>query len=129
MDFTDPTHSAIQELESWVSSLKPFARNSVLGRIDDLLDAAARGELEDTGDERTPIAPIRRDPEIYELRHKSLNKKLRFYHGEPSELPDALVALHRHVKTDGADQERQIVAAVQRYKSGRADLWESNKQP
>lgn len=123
-DYVDPSDVAVLELEAWLDALTPWARDHELGKIDDLLDAAALGDLEDSGDERTPIVPVRTDPEIYELRHRALAKQLRFYHGEPSELPMALVALQRHIKSGREHQQQQIDRATQRYINGRADLWE-----
>lgn len=113
----------MQALEAWLGTLTPPMREHELGRLDNLLDRAERGELEDSGDERTPIAPIRYDPEIYELRHQALSKKLRLYHGEPEELPNALVAVHRHIKLNDEDQQIQIEYAADRYNAGRDSLW------
>lgn len=122
-DFTDEEHPSAIELDAWLASLAPFARAHALGELDDLFDAASRGELQDTGDMRTPIKPIREDPEIYELRHTALSKKLRFYHGEPSELPDELVALHKHIKTTNEAQQVDVEDAADRYGEGRPTLW------
>ncbi|WP_260300803.1 hypothetical protein [Rathayibacter sp. PhB152] len=123
LDHVDDAHPSMRDLEQWLSSLTPWSRAHELGRVDDLLEAAAAGDLYDTGDERTPIKPIRRDPEVFELRHTSLSKKLRFYHGEPPELPSSLVALHRHIKSTAADQEAQIEHAAERYEGGRSSTW------
>lgn len=123
LDYVDDNDEEVSDLRDWLGSLRPFARAVAEGEIDDLFDAAAKGGLEDSGDERTPIKPIREDPEIYELRHTTLSKKLRFYHGEPSELPLQLVAVHRHIKTTSADQQAQIEAAADRYDSGRPTAW------
>jgi hypothetical protein len=125
IDYVDDGHEEIGVLEQWLTTLPPFARDHELGRIDDLMEAAAQGELSDSGDEVTPIKPVRRDPEIYELRHKALTKKLRFYHGEPAELPEALVAVHRHIKTTDRHQQAQIVYAAGRYDGGRPVRWNS----
>lgn len=123
IDYVDSDDEAVAELESWFAELPPFAREHELGRVDDLMEAAAGGQLMDSGDHLTPIKPVRIDPEVYELRHKVLAKKLRFYHGEPEEIPFALVAVHRHIKTNDADQERQIRYAGQRYNEGRETMW------
>lgn len=123
VDYTDDDHEAAAELDRWFGSLTHWAREHELGRLDALMDAAAFGRLEDTGDERTPIVPVRHDPEIFELRHQALSKKLRFYHGEPAELPDALISVHRHIKTNRDHQQRQIDYAAERYNQGRASLW------
>ncbi|KTR76176.1 hypothetical protein NS234_12155 [Microbacterium oxydans] len=101
-------------------------RDHELGRMDNLLERAEQGKLEDSGDETTPIAPIRHDPEIYELRHQALSKKMRLYHGEPLELPMALVALHRHIKVNDEHQQQQIEHAAERYNDGRDSLWNND---
>ncbi len=103
-------------------ALALISRSHELGEIDDLLEAAALGELEDTGDARTPIKPIRSDPEVYELRRKALSKQLRFYHAEPDDLPDGLLALHKHMK-GAVSQQEEIDFAVDRYGSGRPNGW------
>lgn len=122
-DYTDSGHPAVQSLEKWVNSLSPWARDHELGRLDDVLEAASKGQLEDSGDERTPIKPINKDPELYEIRHQALSKKLRLYHGEPHELPTTLVSVHRHIKENGSQQETQIRDAAARYLAGRPSLW------
>lgn len=123
-DYTDPSDPSIAALEAWLNGLAPFARNAELGRIDDLMEAAARGELEDSGDERTPIKPVHKDPELYELRHRALKHQLRFYHGEPREFPTTLVAVHRHIKDSSRNQEQEIRKAAARYLAGRGSLWD-----
>ena len=125
IDYIDDGHESVAELEQWFNTLPRFAQEHELGRLDDLWEAAASGRLMDSGDQLTPIKPVRADPEIFELRHKALTKKLRFYHGEPSELPFALVALHRHIKADDRDQEAQIQYAAQRYNEGRVTMWDT----
>lgn len=126
VDYTDYDHAAIAELEAWLNTLTPPMREHELGRMDNLLERAERGVLEDSGDERTPIAPIRLDPEIYELRHQALSKKMRLYHGEPNELPMVLVALHRHIKINDHHQQQQVEHATERYNHGRASSWDIN---
>lgn len=125
VDYVDTTHASVQELEEWLASLSPFARNHELGEIEDLMEAASNGELWDSGDETTRIKPIREDPEVFELRRTALSKKLRFYHGEPAHLPTALVALHRHIKVDTVGQQVEIEHAAARYTEGRAKRWAS----
>lgn len=121
--YVDESHASCVELDDWLNGLAPFARSHQLGEIDDLFDAASRGELWDTGDAVTPIKPIRLDPEIFELRRTALSKKLRFYHGEPAALPYALVRLHRHIKSDNPSQQIEIQHAADRYDDGRSNLW------
>lgn len=111
-------------LESWLNTLTPWARAHEEGEIVDLFDAAAHGEIWDTGDPTTSIKPIHMDPEIFELRHTSLSKKLRFYHGEPTESPRDLIALHRHIKTGADSQQDEITYAARRYAEGRPNSWQ-----
>lgn len=123
-DFTDLSQPGVQSLQEWLDGLPPWSREVELGRLDDVLEAAARGALEDSGDDRTPIKPILKDPELYEIRHRALAKQLRFYHGEPVEFPTTLVSVHRHIKDSARQQELQIRAAADRYLAGRATLWD-----
>lgn len=81
--------------------------------------------MQDSGDARTPIKPIWKDPEVFELRRTALKKRLRFYHGEPAEAPHALVALHRHIKLDDPPQQTEIEFAASRYRTGRPAGWRS----
>ncbi|MDP5226452.1 MULTISPECIES: hypothetical protein [Arthrobacter] len=110
-------------LDDWLASLPEFARSHEEGEIEELFEAAAHGELEDSGDETSPIKPIRTDPDVYELRRKALSKPLRFYHAEPEILPDGLLKLHRHIKSSGKDQQTQIDLAVDRYRTGESSRW------
>lgn len=111
VDYTDEAHPAVLQLSEWLNGLSFFAREHELGQIDALFASAAQGKLFDGGDETSAIKPIRKDPEIYELRRTALNKRLRFYHGEPHSRPTQLLRLHRHIKHDDAEQESQIVHA------------------
>ena len=81
--------------------------------------------MQDSGDARTPIKPIWKDPEVFELRRTALKKRLRFYHGEPAEAPHALVALHRHIKLEDPSQQTEIEFAANRYWAGRPTRWRS----
>lgn len=111
----DPEHPSVVELNSWLATLAPFARIHEEGEIDGLLEDAQFGRLWDTEDPTTKIKPIVMDPEVYELRHQALSKKLRFYHGEPAQAPDLLVGLHRHIKHDDSSQQQEIEHSVRRY--------------
>jgi hypothetical protein len=73
-EYTDASHDSLIAFAEWLATLAPFARSGVTGEIEALLDEAAAGRLEDTGDEKTPIKPAYPDPEVYELRLKSLSK-------------------------------------------------------
>jgi len=124
VEYVDETHPSVVGLAAWLDSLAPFARAHEEGEIDELLEAAAQGELEESGDERTPIKPIRVNPELFELRRKALVMNLRFYHGEPQALPTSLVALHRHIKgRGGPTQQQEINQAALRYAAGRPTNW------
>lgn len=122
-DYSDAEHPSVVALNAWLQSLAPFVRLHEEGEIDDLMDAAERGELWDSGDGATPIKPIRLDPEIFELRRTALSKKLRFYHGEPADLPQDLIALHRHIKSGNETQQLEIEYAAERYGRGRSFEW------
>lgn len=123
-DYTDADHPSCKEFDEWLANLMPVVRAHELGEIDELLEAASRGELQESADSRTPIKPIWREPEIFELRRKALSKQLRFYHGEPAEWPGALVKVHRHIKSDAKTQKAEIAHAADRYERGRPDLWQ-----
>ncbi|MFZ4894249.1 hypothetical protein ACL9RL_07355 [Plantibacter sp. Mn2098] len=122
-DLVDPAHASVVEFTDWLSELKPFARDFVTGQIAGLMDEAASGRLEDSGDEKTPIKPAHPNPEVYELRSTQLNKKLRFYHGEPSQLPTFLVALHMHIKSTTALQGVEIAHATRKYLQSAETNW------
>lgn len=111
----DETHPGVMELQNWMNRLPFFERENQAGILDDLFEGASRGEIVETGDETTPIKPIRRNPDLYELRRTALSKALRFYHAEPSCRPDDLIGLHRHIKHGGKSQQKQIEFATDRY--------------
>lgn len=85
------------------------------GEIDDLFAAAAAGLLDDDTDEYAPLSPIFSDPDLYELRLKTV-RTYRFYHGEPQRYPDLLLKLHRHIKDGNTDQQAEIEFAIDRYR-------------
>lgn len=122
-DYRDQERQAAVDLDKWMHTLPVFERLHQEGENEDLLEAAARGELWDSGDETTKIKPIVTNPDIYELRRTALTRKLRFYHGEPAELPLMLIELHRHMKVDDATQQAEIEHAADRYIAGRPLLW------
>lgn len=123
-DFVDESHYAVAEFETWFAELARFARENELGRIDELFEAAAAGDLIDVADDATTrIKPVRYDPELWELRHKALSMRLRFYHAEPPSVPHALIKLHRHIKSDITDQQEQIEYAAERYRISDETDW------
>ena len=116
-DHTDENHPAVRKLEDWLQSLSFFAEQNERGRIDNLFDKASKGELWDSNDGATPLKPITSDPDLFELRHKAFTVMMRFYHAEPEHYPQLLIALHRHIKVDGASQQREIDFAIERYRT------------
>lgn len=122
-DYVEATHPSVVAMDTWLSTLVIFERLHQEGETEDLFEAAAAGDLWDSGDETTPIKPIYSNPDVYELRRKALKKALRFYHAEPLVLTTSLVALHRHIKTGAESQQREIDHAVKRYEDGAAVSW------
>lgn len=122
-DFQDASHDQYQEVETWLASMTEHQRDHRMGEIDDLFEAAALGELEESSDWKNPISAIRRNPEIFELRQKAGKRKLRFYHGEPDEHSELLVKLHKQLKTDKESQDLAISQAVLRHIGGQRDSW------
>lgn len=107
----------MEALEDWLKSLSFFAENHERGRIDNLFQKASQGELWESNNNATPIKPITSDPELFELRHSALSQMFRFYHAEPERHPQLLLALHRHIKTDGPSQQSEIEFAIKRYRT------------
>lgn len=125
--YRDESHASVQEVASWLESLKPFVRDSLLGQIDALVELAAAGEIpfdeHAADDPKAPLKPIWDQPELYELRWTLLTKKLRQYHGEPPTIPDLLVDLHLHFKGNGNTQNEEISQALLRYRAGEMGSW------
>lgn len=116
--FHDSSHDAVQELEEWLSGLGAFARSDILGTLDSLFERASQGQLWRAGERhKSNIEPIWEDPEMYEIRYTALTRMLRFYHGEPERYPSILLSLHKHIKHDDKDQQKQIEFAAERYHS------------
>jgi hypothetical protein len=127
-DYLDEHHDSTTELTDWIESLPPFAQSSVLGQIDALFELAASGQIQ-IGDEGK-LRPIRRDPDLYELKWKLLSKAVRQYHAEPPQYPDDLVKLHIHIKSmrktsagTRAAQDMEISQAQLRYVTGESSEW------
>lgn len=122
-DYIDDQHPSVREIAEWLSSLPHFEQEHQKGEIEALLERAAAGLIEDSADAKTSIKPIWEDPEIFELRRRALTKHLRFYHGEPEELPKHLIAVHKHIKHDSRSQQLEIEDAAGRYRAGRPNRW------
>lgn len=115
--YYEDSNQAIRDLNNWLGSLEPFARNLIVGEIEATFELAAKGGLWKAGNRsKSRIEPVRKDPEMYEIRQKAHTKPLRFYHGEPASRPKLLVSLHKHIKTSSADQQVQIDFAAERYR-------------
>ena len=126
LDFDDD--EAERPFLEWLLSLPEVDRDLTIGRIIALRQLAASGEIVD-GDTRH-IKPIRRDPEMWELRWSEAGALIRQYHAEPSELPRCLVRLHVHLKEIARTepetthlQDIEISWAMLRYRAGESSLW------
>lgn len=110
-------HAQYVAYEAWLSQMTPLSREIEEGEIEELFEAAAAGQLEDSGDNFSPIKPVTHKPEIYELRRRSGATSpytyLRFYHSEPDVRPKDLIALHRHIKANDDDQTDALAQAIQ----------------
>lgn len=110
----DDSHASVVRYDEHFAMMHPPLRAITVGEIEELFDAAARGDLEESGDEYEALKPIVSDPEIWELLvHEPA--EYRFYHGEPPKYPQVLVKLHRHIKDDAAAQQDEINHAISRY--------------
>lgn len=114
-NYVDLAHPSVIKLDGFLGSLIPPVRAMEEGEIEDLFDAASAGLLEEDSDEYVPLRPIVSDPDMYELRLKSL-RTYRFYHGEPERYPDLLLKLHRHIKDEDTNQQTEIDHAIDRYR-------------
>jgi len=115
LDNVDTQHPSVLRYEAHFAMMLATQRAMLLGEVDELFEAAANGELEESADDYAPLKPIVSDPEIWELRLDSL-AEYRYYHGEPPRWPNLLVKLHRHVKDDAAAQQEEIEQAIRRYR-------------
>lgn len=135
--FLDSDHESLVELQDWLDTLSEVDRELVEEEIEDLLEAASRGRIPKPVYENLVRVGI--DPMFLELRwlFRGLGKRskdvpVRQYHAEPTELPDALVALHRHIKKwKGLTkaqrdelQETEMRYAKFRYIAGKSSQWE-----
>ena len=128
-DCVDYNHPAVKEVGRILGSLPPDALNHELGRIEQLVDEAKNGLLSDSGDYATKIKPIRRNPDLYELRLKLLEGMemedldnyvlLRIYTADPPDRPKVIQQLHMHDKhgKPAGDQDIQISQALLVYKA------------
>lgn len=116
LDYVDGSHPSVLKFEEHFAMMLATVRAIVKGEIEELFEAAAHGELEESADEYEPLKPIVSDPEIWELRVDEPSD-YRFYHGEPPTHPQILLKLHRHVKNDADAQQEEIEYAISRYRS------------
>lgn len=127
INIEEPEHEQLVTFAEWLAAMTDTARAIEEGEIEELLDAASAGLLEDSGDSFTPIKPVTHVPEIFELRRRSGATKprvyLRFYHCEPAALPNNLIALHRHIKDSDDSQTVGLAQAIQRYNMGEQISW------
>lgn len=116
VDHVDGERECVRELDEWVEAQSPIVRAQTKASIKFLMKRAAAGELWEATDKSVVIKPILYDPDIYELRYKAMTTAMRFYHGEPDGNPLELWKLNRHIKTSGAQQQREIEHAADRYR-------------
>jgi len=120
--YLDRSHASVIELEDWILSLSEIDRELVEEDIQDLLDIAASGRIPRPVEKS--LKRLAFDPLILELRwtFRGIERRavvVRQYHSEPGELPDSLVALHRHIKQwSGLSKEQR--ASIQNLEIGRA---------
>ena len=133
IDYLDDAHAAVEEFAAWLKSTAPFVRDHFAGEYDGLREAAAYGKIIHGEPETvTRIKPLRKRPEMWELRWTILTKEVRQYHGEPASDPSYLVALNLHMKPARnvahaiakVMQDKQIAFAGKRYTSGAAKKWQ-----
>ncbi len=130
--YINDDHPAVKKFVRWLESLVPFARKHLLGEYYGLLELAEQGRIaHDDPPTVTRIKPLRKRPEMWELRWTMHKYELRQYHGEPSSEPSLLVALHLHLKT-GPDvpaalvqrlQNSAIAYAARRFRDGAKLKW------
>ena len=130
--YRDEKNHSVAAVGAWLSSLNEYQRESAIGDILALRDQAAAGQLvEGDEDDFVNIKPVRRDPDLFELRWSLFGKHLRQYHAEPKRFPRLLVDLHLHIKhidyksrrrTTRA-QEIEISYALFRYRVGDSQEW------
>lgn len=94
-----------REVNDAVDELIPNVSTAIdqVGVIRATLRAAARGELPTGLDDHDLLEPVRRQPELWELKWKVRRKKkqhgeLRMYHAEPRDGNPDLVGLKFHIK-------------------------------
>lgn len=114
------------EMMQCLAGLADAERTMRIGELIQRLRAACRGDLL-IGDE---LVPLRRDPEMWEIRWSFSGAKWRMYHGEPPEIAGGLLALLFHEKeTSGTSadithaQNVFIHQARLRYVTGRPRHW------
>ena len=130
--FRDEGHPSVQAVGAWLGSMSQLDREAAVGDILALRALAANGAIVEGEDEGyASLKPIRRDPDLFELRWYMFGKHVRQYHAEPPEMPIKLIDLHLHLKTivprdDAATrsaQDEEISWAQMRYFGGKSRQW------
>ncbi|MEN2739531.1 hypothetical protein ABCS02_17205 [Microbacterium sp. X-17] len=131
LDFIDQDNEEVLSFYLWLQGLAEVDQELVIGRIRALRELAAAGEIDEFDEES--LVPIRRDPDLYELRWNELGTLIRQYHGEPPSRPEVLVNLHLHIKRISPTSEAvtedlqniEISHALMRYRGGESRSWQS----
>jgi hypothetical protein len=120
---------------AWIPGRAMGLAAGMVGDFEARIKFAARGELRSGADGEELVAPVRRDPHVWEIRWKvGRQGEYRLYHAEPTANPQ-LVALRFHEKdtssgdadTIDALQEVEMDEAARRYKEGVNRKWGHRK--
>lgn len=132
VDFCDAGHASVIELAEFLEHLPYVVRQTIEESMAELQQRAAKGAIHE--DEERAFEPVSSFPLIYELKWKFTVKgdrvHIRQYHGEPTEVPELLIALHRHLKDTSApaavqrnEQNAEMSQAALRLRGGEPSLW------
>lgn len=127
------SHPEVIEVSEWLKSLPISLQESLIGEIEDRLDAAASGTL-DPSHPGEPIKSVMSQPDLFELRwtldpESGPKRELRQYHGEPLDDKTVLVATHIHLKCEESvaetkrRQNASMEQAAYRFCHGTASKW------
>lgn len=127
------THKEVVEVRDWLAALPISIQESLVGEIEDRLDAAASGTLDPSHPDE-PIKCVASQPDLFELRwtlepESGPARELRQYHGEPVGEPSLLIAAHIHFKSGETLSETQqlqnqsMAQAAHRYCHGGPSQW------